>query len=59
MSEGESGTAEQQMGNLERACRCLLPLIQAGHHLVITHGNGPQVGNLAIQQEESQGLVPK
>jgi carbamate kinase len=58
LSEGQSGTAEQQMGNLERACRYLMPLIQAGHHLVITHGNGPQVGNLAIQQEESQNLVP-
>ena len=59
LTAGQAGTAEEQIRNLELACRYLVPLIQQGHHLVITHGNGPQVGNLSIQQEESEGLVPK
>lgn len=59
LRDGESGTADQQMRNMETACRDLVPVIKGGHRVVITHGNGPQVGNLLIQQEESQGSVPQ
>jgi len=33
-------------------------LIQAGHDVVLTHGNGPQVGNILLQNEETRHLVP-
>jgi carbamate kinase len=45
----EPMTAERQRANVKRAVAALLPLFDAGHQLVITHGNGPQVGLLALQ----------
>jgi carbamate kinase len=45
----EPMTAEVQRANVRRAVAALLPLFEAGHQLVITHGNGPQVGLLALQ----------
>jgi carbamate kinase len=35
--------------------RSLIPLIQNGNHLVITHGNGFQVGNILVRVEEALG----
>jgi carbamate kinase len=45
----EPMTAETQRANVRRAVAGLLPLFGAGRQLVITHGNGPQVGLLALQ----------
>jgi carbamate kinase len=36
----------------------LADLVQAGHEIVVTHGNGPQVGNILLQNEESRHIVP-
>ena len=47
----EPMTAKTQRENVKRAVAALLPLFEAGHQLVITHGNGPQVGLLALQAE--------
>ena len=52
LRDGERGTVEEQFRNMERACAYLVPLIRDGHRVILTHGNGPQVGNLLIQQEE-------
>ena len=59
LSKGDPGDVEQQMLNMELACRQLMPLIRSRNRVVITHGNGPQVGNLLIQQEESVPGVPQ
>jgi carbamate kinase len=45
----EPMTAEAQRANVKRTVAALLPLFEAGHQIVITHGNGPQVGLLALQ----------
>ena len=50
--KGQTGTIEEQFANLKK------PLSQAArlsrrHRVIITHGNGPQVGRLMLQQEES------
>lgn len=52
---GESGTAEEQFANLRLPVRQLARLA-TGYRLVITHGNGPQVGNLLLQQERCPDL---
>ena len=44
----EEGTAEEQMRNIRNSCHHILRLAGAGHEIVLTHGNGPQVGNLLI-----------
>lgn len=54
----EAGTADEQYRNVRSACKQLLELIKEGHRIVITHGNGPQAGNLLLQQEEGVKLVP-
>ena len=51
MQKGESGTIEEHETNAARICEALLLLIDRGYNLVVTHGNGPQVGNLLLQQE--------
>lgn len=44
-------SAEAQIRALEVTCEKIVPLIKAGNEVIITHGNGPQVGNLLLQQE--------
>lgn len=48
--QGERGTIEEQFANLRGPMRQLALLAQ-DRRLIITHGNGPQVGNLLLQQE--------
>ena len=54
----ERGTAEEQFKNVETTCAQLVSMLRFGHRLVITHGNGPQAGNLLLQQEGALGEVP-
>jgi carbamate kinase len=54
----EKGTFKEQMNNVETASLQIAEIVKNGYNLVITHGNGPQVGNLAIQQEQSLQVVP-
>ena len=49
LKRGEPLTAENQRANVGVAAQALAKIVQAGHQLVITHGNGPQVGLLALQ----------
>jgi carbamate kinase len=49
LRRGEALTAAAQQHNIDVAARMLAQLAAAGHHLIITHGNGPQVGLLALQ----------
>lgn len=51
LRRGEPVTAVRQRDNIRRAARALAQLLAEGHQLVITHGNGPQVGLLALQSE--------
>ena len=57
MRPGERGTAAEQRANLRTTCEALRPLLDNGE-LVITHGNGPQVGNELVRQERAADEVP-
>jgi len=54
----ERGTFREQMSNVSTACKQIAEIARNGYNLAITHGNGPQVGNLAIQQEQAIHMVP-
>ena len=58
MQEGEQGTIQDHERNADRMAELLMSLIERGYRLVITHGNGPQVGNLLTQQERAGDEVP-
>jgi len=61
LSGNQKGTIDEQEANAYRTCEFLLPLVQKGYDLVITHGNGPQVGNVLLQHTAGDKLygVPK
>jgi carbamate kinase len=56
---GERGTAAEQLANLRDTARSLAPVLDAGERVVITHGNGPQVGNELLRQERAAGEAPQ
>ncbi len=55
---GEKGTSEDQFKNVALTCDQLVKMNKQGYLMILTHGNGPQAGNLLIQQEEGSALVP-
>lgn len=56
---GQLGTYEQQRTNATAMAVCICELLDAGWRVVVVHGNGPQVGNLAIQQQRGRDEVPE
>ncbi len=57
----EIGTIEQQEQHTLETCEKLIGLLRLGYELVITHGNGPQVGNILLRNEAgyNQYKIPK
>lgn len=47
----QKGTVEEQTKNTQDTLKNLLFLIKEGYHLIISHGNGPQVGNILMQND--------
>jgi carbamate kinase len=58
LQPGQRGTSTEQMENVYKTCMQIAQMIKGGHRVVITHGNGPQVGNILIQNSEGAGKVP-
>ena len=57
LKRGESMTADVQRTNVRVAAQALAP-VSREHQLIVTHGNGPQVGLLALQAHASTGVEP-
>jgi len=57
MRPGERGTAAEQRANLREVCEALRPLL-GEDELVVTHGNGPQVGNELLRHERAADEAP-
>ncbi len=55
---GEKGTFEEQYNAVVDTVENVIKLIHEGFRVVITHGNGPQVGNILIQSEAAKNIVP-
>lgn len=54
---GEKGAVPEQIANARRISKAIVALIKGGFHLVITHGNGPQVGAQLLRSERAAGQV--
>ena len=59
VAEGQRGTYDEQRENAAAMARPVCALLEADWRVVVVHGNGPQVGNLAIQQELGSAEVPE
>ncbi len=55
---GEKGTVAEQMANARRTAAAIVGLVRVGYRIVITHGNGPQVGAQLLRSERASDQVP-
>jgi carbamate kinase len=55
---GEKGTIAEQRANAQRTAAQIVGLIRAGYRIVLTHGNGPQVGAELLRSERGASQVP-
>jgi carbamate kinase len=58
LRHGEKGTAEEQFANLRATARHLAKLVEEGDQIAITHGNGPQVGDILLKNELAKATLP-
>ena len=49
----QKGTYEEEVENVRAVCRQIKKIVDLGHQVVLTHGNGPQVGDIALQQDST------
>jgi carbamate kinase len=54
---GDKGTIEDQERNIEASLSGIVELINSGHHVVLTHGNGPQAGARLVRNEMAESEV--
>jgi carbamate kinase len=58
LKPGQRGTPEEQRANVETTCQALAKMVCSERYkLLITHGNGPQVGNILLQNELAKEAV--
>ena len=53
----EEGNVDQQFANSRRTAQALADLVADGHQLVITHGNGPQIGNFLLRNQVAAHVI--
>ncbi|WP_156857079.1 carbamate kinase [Oceanobacillus sp. AG] len=58
LQPGQEATFETQFENVRKSAEVIARIINKGHTVVVTHGNGPQVGNILRQNEEAKHVVP-
>ena len=58
LKRGQKGTMEEQYNNLKETVSRIADLIQKGYKIVLTHGNGPQVGATLLRHEAAKSIVP-
>jgi carbamate kinase len=59
LSAKEKFTIHNEIENVRDSCRVISQIIKAGYRVVITHGNGPQVGDMLLAQELAGERVPQ
>lgn len=54
---GQRGTIDEQLANAHATARSIVRMVERGWHIVITHGNGPQVGATLLRSERAASEV--
>ncbi|GGA66090.1 carbamate kinase [Ornithinibacillus halotolerans] len=58
LQPGQEATYEIQLENVRKCTSIIAQIVKEGYEVVVTHGNGPQVGNILRQNEEAKDVVP-
>ena len=59
MQKGERGTIEEHERNADKIAGLLMTLVERDYRLIVTHGNGPQVGSLLLKNEMTREELPE
>ncbi|NUO08556.1 MAG: carbamate kinase [Candidatus Brocadia sp.] len=59
IGKGQAGTIAEQFENVRKSLDGIIHCLKQGFTVVITHGNGPQVGNLLLMVEASRNQIPE
>ncbi len=59
IDKGQKGTFTEQFANTRRSMKPVVELLKRGYNFLLTHGNGPQVGNLMLQSDRARDEVPE
>ena len=54
----QEATYENQLDNVRKSSEIIARIVKNGYKVIVTHGNGPQVGNILRQNEEAKDVVP-
>ncbi len=58
--KGEKGTHEESLANVRATMKAIAPIaLDKNYEVIVTHGNGPQVGNMLIQNASGKSSVPE
>jgi carbamate kinase len=58
LPETQKGTFEEQQANADLAAEKIIGIVRSGYEVILVHGNGPQVGQVLAQNEESADKIP-
>ena len=58
LPETQEGSFDEQQANADAASEAIIGISQSGYGVILVHGNGPQVGQLLVQNEESAAKIP-
>lgn len=58
LQRSQKGTFEDQYGNVQKTATKIADLAEQGYRIVLTHGNGPQVGATLLRHEAGKNIVP-
>ena len=58
IKKGQEGNIYQQFANSRETCAKLIKVVEMGYDIVLTHGNGPQVGDSIRRHENSRKIIP-
>lgn len=58
IKEGQEGNIHEQFANTREVSKSIVKMIKAGWDVVITHGNGPQVGAILLQNDLAKDITP-
>jgi carbamate kinase len=58
LQRGQKGSFEEQYANVQKTATRVADLIERGYKIVLTHGNGPQVGATLLRHEAAKSIIP-